>query len=214
MHTHTYVCMYTYPSPSYQSSIDLANHMTLLARSRCWILPTSQIFMIFFSFSILRPFDTDGEQQTPGERSIWQCRFYLLRESQCKLVFLRGVTEPEYSKHRAEMFDSFFSKISHSHIVEFWWNFLYSTHPLGHYITNCIQEEIHIFRTRFGALEQECKYSLEPKQHKQHITKKKHEFPKKNLNIMDRLGEAGDVLSQRCLLVRDLRITWKRLGRR
>jgi hypothetical protein len=32
--------------------------------------------MIFFFFFFLRPLSTVGEQQTPGKRSIWQCRYY------------------------------------------------------------------------------------------------------------------------------------------
>ncbi|KAL7939470.1 hypothetical protein V8C35DRAFT_9245 [Trichoderma chlorosporum] len=44
-------------------------------------LPTPPLFMIFLLLSSLffyGPFETDGEQQTPGKRSIWQCRFFII----------------------------------------------------------------------------------------------------------------------------------------
>lgn len=50
----------------------------------------------FFSFSLSRPFDTDGEQQTPGgTQHLAMPLFYHLFDAnhKCKLVFLRGVTE-------------------------------------------------------------------------------------------------------------------------
>lgn len=107
----------------------------------------------FFSFSLSRPFDTDGGATDPrrnaasGNAVLF---IFLTRITNANLSFCEALRKPEFKcKHKGGMFDKLFFfflfNLSLTHLLSFD-EIFYTPRPFAWVITNCIQEEIHILR--------------------------------------------------------------------